>query len=209
MNNLLHFSKISSYALVNLSIFYFQQGLNPILPPIREFQKNCSDEKLIDGWNVSFSEDVIPLINEKNNMDEFGLLRGFFNFYKNFNFEANVICTYLGRSILKSDFSKGKLPEGLDLYKEHLKKNPERTFLSKNPVWIQDPLIHNFNVARNLISIYEFKKKCREAAVIFDNEYEKSKNGNYKCNLFRELFKNRSSTVGHSKFDDRRRNHRR
>lgn len=162
-------NRISNYAIVHMLLFYLQQLPIPILPPISEFQRRVPPY-FVNGYNFAF-DDRLPN-HTMNQMRCSDLLMGFFKFYKNFDFDSQVICPLFGKAFRKVDIAEKKLPE-FKRYHEMLQLNPNLSPLQFNKcICIQDPFEITHSIP-GLIATGEFLKiRCRfeYAAEIMENE---------------------------------------
>lgn len=101
---------ISSYVAKWLIFFYLQQTEDSILPPINYFQKNMPKFE-IDDANVWFNTQLKYC--PKNDQFLSQLLFGFYSFYAKFDFDSQIICPALGRSMTKNEF-ESVYPESCD-----------------------------------------------------------------------------------------------
>jgi len=62
-------------------------------------EKKC----VVDGWDSSFTTDS-SLLQHNNSMSTAELLAGFFQFYAQFDFRANVVCPRLGNAVDVASF---------------------------------------------------------------------------------------------------------
>ena len=124
----IHFGNLSfkRYMVSMLVTFYLQSC--DLMPSIKDVQSSM-DEKLIGGrglilfdflgllnlfekyfstgWNVQFNETVPLSAYGIEKIDDYMVhVRGFFEFYKNFDFKNNVVIPYLGHSITKLNYLK-------------------------------------------------------------------------------------------------------
>lgn len=102
-NNLISPKILTSYDVLWLLLFYLQQGKDPLLPPIREFQLGIRPQ-YIDDVNVAFNYN---LRNTMNNNDDLGkLLVGFFTFYERFDFQGQFISPLHGKAFPRLEFEE-------------------------------------------------------------------------------------------------------
>lgn len=156
-------TKFTNYSLIMIAIFYLQQ--NPyFLPPVIKLQENSYYQYIQDGWNGNFT----PICNFSsqplNTVDLHVLLRGFFEFYSKFDYTIYIICPYLGRNLLKTDFLKPNLLHpSFNRYKENIKTvHPLNV---ETPICVQDPfeLNHNVTKAMKESTLEEFVSLCKLA----------------------------------------------
>ena len=144
-------TKFNSYTLIWMIVFYLQK-LN-YLPSI-EFLVKLRDPStqplLVHGWNCSFEKDVEKIRNsfksskteESNSFNT--LLKGFFDFYSNFNFSANLVLSPRSGALESS----------------------EGSLISKKSVLnVQDPFDLEHNLAANVSDaiLERFKTECSQA----------------------------------------------
>lgn len=119
----IHFGKLNfKRYMVSMLVTFYLQSCN-LMPSIKDIQSRtpkkviggktccyyfyeCFKENFA-GWNVQFDE-TLPLssygVQKMNNYMTH--VRGFFDFYKNFDFEHEIVIPYLGHSITKRDYIK-------------------------------------------------------------------------------------------------------
>ena len=160
--------KFNSYTLIWLIVFYLQK-IN-CLPTI-EFLSKLKETKesfQIHGWNCSFETNVEKIRNEfqaKSLSDFNNLLKGFFDFYSNFNFnESLVLSTRTGKV-----------------------ESSEESLISKKSVLnIQDPFDLEHNLASNITEavMERFKTECSQANNVLKyclTPHKPATNGIAKC----------------------------
>ncbi|XP_071447666.1 speckle targeted PIP5K1A-regulated poly(A) polymerase-like [Hetaerina americana] len=146
--------KFTSYSLTLMCIFYLQQIPNyPVLPSVSLLMKLARDnEKASYGlWNCGYCEDISLIPKLVNDSSLFHLVKGFFKFFAEFDAENMVVCPFLGKAMLKSIFLPGKehlLPVEFENYKSNCRENLTEPLKVDHVLCIQDPFIHDFNVAR-------------------------------------------------------------
>ncbi|XP_078052870.1 poly(A) RNA polymerase, mitochondrial isoform X2 [Augochlora pura] len=140
--------KISNYALLLLIIFYLQQPLVKIIPPLLELQKTCQPQ-IIDGWQVNFDENIkLSPITNTSSIPE--LLYGFFIFYSTFKFKSQKICPLDGMVHTESEFTNVEnLPQCMDRYKACLTGDENLKLKVNSGMCVQDPIELNHNVTAN------------------------------------------------------------
>lgn len=166
-------NRISNYAIVWMLIYYLQQLPVPIVPPIIEFQKRVHPY-FVNNYNFAFDDRVVN--NNTSDVRCSDLLKGFFSFYRDFDYESNVICPLYGKAFRKADILSNKLPE-FHRYHELLHLNPTLTHLQFNKcICIQDPFEITYSLP-GVIPHMEFKKilaKFEYANAIIDSELKSS-----------------------------------
>lgn len=162
-------NRISNYAIMWMLLFYLQQMPNPIVPPIIEFQKRVQPYH-VNGYNFAFDRRVTNQTTNQSRCSE--LLRGFFKFYSEFEFETQIICPLFGKAFRKSNVLAKNVPE-LCRYYEMLSLNQNLSPLQLNKrICIQDPFEITHSIP-SVIANLEFQKilwKFEYAAEIIDSE---------------------------------------
>lgn len=129
-------NRITNYAVLWMLMFYLQTLSDPILPPITEFQRYVREYN-VHFFNFAF--DYNYRNNTRNRQRTSELLLGFFQFYKEFDFDTQLICPLHGRAFPKNDVVTKQLPE-FKRYEDILKMNRnELPMQMKKPICIQDP----------------------------------------------------------------------
>lgn len=146
-------SSFTSYVLCILAIFYLQCQHN--LPSVFMLQQNCRED-IHEGWNGT----VTPISKHYTPKESvFELLKGFFKFYVDFDYETQVICPYLGRSFNKIDFLEKS--DSSQWFKPIVITN--RSLLNLTSlVCIQDPMEHTRNPTTRIspATLNLFVKNC-------------------------------------------------
>ncbi|XP_055019106.1 terminal uridylyltransferase 7 isoform X2 [Boleophthalmus pectinirostris] len=89
---------LSSYAYTLMVLFYLQQRNPPVIPVLQEMYDGKKPEKLVDGWNVYFFDDLDALPSRwphygKNRESVGELWLGLLQFYtEDFDFREHVVC---------------------------------------------------------------------------------------------------------------------
>lgn len=129
-------NRITNYAVLWMLIYYLQSIPDPIVPPITEFQRYVR-EYTVHFFNFAFDYNYPNNTTNRQRTSE--LLLGFFQFFKDFDFETQLICPLHGRSFPKNDVVTKHLPE-FKRYEDILKINrAELPMQMKKPICIQDP----------------------------------------------------------------------
>lgn len=180
---------LTSYALILLVIFYLQQLNPPVLPPILTLQELAEQKEFNHGWLSSFCDEHWTVrsscLKEENNLTLKELLAGFFQYYRDFDYQ-NVICPSVGRPIPTDNFrSVDDIPEEMQLYKEKLQREPNNLTLKFNPkvmIRTQDPLELHWNITKNVADkiFFVFIAACEESCKLMADTDERS--------LLRRLF---------------------
>ncbi|XP_069698737.1 speckle targeted PIP5K1A-regulated poly(A) polymerase-like isoform X2 [Periplaneta americana] len=163
-NELTGHGKISNYALTMLVLFYLQQLVPSVIPPVAKLQENCEDNIVIDGWACDI---ICTPYSNANTLSVPELLQGFFKFCYQFDYGIKVICPLTGGTVPKSSFrSPDLLPEVMYRYKQN-----EATFKVDSDMCIQDPfeLCHNLSASMTSRALHNFKSHCSAAAVACEN----------------------------------------
>ncbi|KAF5272555.1 hypothetical protein FQR65_LT04894 [Abscondita terminalis] len=166
-------ARFSNYALIMLFIFYLQQG-RYLIPSVRELQQAPHALCVQDGWNGGFSKLSEFRNNLLNTFSTSEILLGFFEYYANFDYCLNVICPYLGRTVLKTDFIKPEcLSNEFELYKKNL--NHYVPLRIDSAICVQDPFEQNHNVISCVCPkvLEEFVLLCKNAVSILKNPIDK------------------------------------
>ncbi|XP_033736916.1 terminal uridylyltransferase 7-like isoform X2 [Pecten maximus] len=96
---------LSSYAYILLLIYYLQQCKPSILPVLQELYPGKKPERIVDGWNTWYFDDVekLPKIWKCKNQQSLGeLWFGMFVFYtEEFSIKDNVVCIRLSEPLTR------------------------------------------------------------------------------------------------------------
>ncbi|XP_067011577.2 terminal uridylyltransferase Tailor [Anabrus simplex] len=141
----------SSYALVMMVVFFFQQLPEPILPPIYLLQaKHTGPRHYIAGWDCTFTTDKSKVPATSNTQTVLELLEEFCKFYRSFDYDNFVICPLLGSRIEKTDFqgSMTNLQPFMSRYRQLISDGEATKFPVKCPISVQDPLDLSHNLTR-------------------------------------------------------------
>ncbi|XP_061391098.1 uncharacterized protein LOC133326491 [Musca vetustissima] len=158
-------ANMTSYCLITMIIFYLQQPLKSsgggggggeqrILKSIQFLQKDCQP-RLVQGINYSF--DLKTLTNTPKipkGCSTLDLIRGFFNFYKNYNYEDNLISPFYGKSIPKDDFKEDNFKEygrQLVTVAQYMDGIPPEPIQLDRCMCVQDSFGLNHNMARTML----------------------------------------------------------
>lgn len=160
---------MSNFAIVSLVIFYLQQL--KVFSPVTDLQKNVQSV-IVDKWNLGFDDTSYCTSNNASLCD---LLGGFFQFYEKFDFEKTIVSTFTANPIEKSAFeSIDTVPEAYALYKENVKNDDEPLNIT-SPVVIQDPFLHNINIAKEITlkMLEQFQSNVKFAAKAYAGPKDK------------------------------------
>ncbi|XP_069128697.1 LOW QUALITY PROTEIN: terminal uridylyltransferase 7-like [Argopecten irradians] len=96
---------LSSYAYILLLIYYLQQCKPAVLPVLQELYPGRKPERIVDGWNTWYFEDVdtLPKIWKCKNQQSLGeLWLGMFVFYtEEFSIKDNVVCIRMSEPLTR------------------------------------------------------------------------------------------------------------
>lgn len=95
-------------------------------------------------------------------------LKGFFNYYAEFDYQTDVACPYLATIIKKHTFAhKDQLPTEMQIYKSRLQVNYSETFRFDSPMCIQDPIDLSQNITKAVKKRHLrcFRQYCTESAL--------------------------------------------
>ncbi|XP_045510294.1 terminal uridylyltransferase Tailor-like [Colias croceus] len=179
VNGLLGTCQLNTYSLMLLILFFLQQPPRYI-PSVQYLQKKMHAETIVDNWNVNFF-DKINLMRQhtSKSLGILALMGEFFAFYATFNFRDFVVCPYLGKLILKSDFSNiGTLSDNFEKYKQNVNFFREPPLRHNTPMVVQDTFQLNNNLTSSLTLeiIDEFQAYCQFAF----EAYKDGRKNNYK-----------------------------
>lgn len=175
---------ITNYAALWMLLFYLQTLPEPILPPITEFQKDAA-EYLVSSFNFGFNYQLPNLSSNRMRCSE--LLCGFFEYYRKFDFDNNVICPLYGKIIPKADIKSKSVPE-FQHYEEILIASPDEAPMSLNkPLCIQDPFEITHSIP-GLIAQRAFKDIVAKLGVAADVIKAELSSSGESTKLLLELF---------------------
>lgn len=149
---------MSNYTLTLLVVFYLQQ-VN-VLPSVYELQERLEPHQqcIVDHWETGFVH--IPNYRPKGSKNELGLqdlVGGFFEYYSCYDFDRNIVSTFLGCSVKRELFiSLNTVPAAFRLYDENLYNGFVAPLRTDGCMCVQDTFIHSRNCAvavnKNLFS---------------------------------------------------------
>ena len=97
-----------SFALKSIYFLSFLQN-EGVLPSakflIDNLQPDGDESAIVDGWECGFNHDLTKWNQPFNKKTPLELLKGFFEFYANFDYDNSVISPYAGAPIAKQDFN--------------------------------------------------------------------------------------------------------
>ncbi|XP_065361362.1 poly(A) RNA polymerase, mitochondrial [Calliphora vicina] len=156
---------MTSYCLITMVIFYLQQPLFSekqtkgdsdlrILKSIKELQENCQFH-MVQGINYAYNlshKENKPKISPT--VTTWDLIREFFNFYKNFDFENHVISPYYGKSVEKTNLTPAICDEyykQLRTITQYLEGEQANDLQIDRCMCVQDAFCLNQNTAKNIL----------------------------------------------------------
>jgi DNA polymerase sigma len=107
---------LSSYAYINLVIFYLQTRNPPVLPCLQSMADDYTDRLIVDKYDCTYFSDIDSLVGfGTQNVDSVAeLLYGFFRFYAyDYDYIEKVVCIRKASALAKSDkgWSKSQFRE--------------------------------------------------------------------------------------------------
>jgi len=137
---------LSSYAYVLMAINFLQ--LRGVVPNLQKLKEHHSSRKIYETWDCTYEDDLTQLEPSQNHDPVAMLVRDFFDYYSDFNFNSLVISIRTGIPFQResSSFSKARL-------------------------YVEDPFQLNHNLGR-VVDDQGFTRiitKLREANKILDN----------------------------------------
>ncbi|KAG7301922.1 hypothetical protein JYU34_013340 [Plutella xylostella] len=139
-------NKLPNYSLIMMTIFYLQQI--DVLPSVEYLQNSAAQTNMVDNWNTSFMTNKSQVPPSQNKTPLYGLLRGFFEYYRDFDYKDSIISPYLGRPLKKTWF-KGieHVPNEFSQYINNVTNNncPPIKTETNGLICVQDPFQHNRN----------------------------------------------------------------
>lgn len=163
--NLLGTGKITSYCLIMMVIYYLQNV--KILKPLTVYQTQVPKFIVDKYWNLAWNNSVPNRFNNCSDLTISGLLRGFVDFYKDFDFERQIICPLYGTTYERAKFAL-KIPPEFDAYIEYMKSDGASPLNLHHPMCVQDPFALNHNVAASCGSVLRyFNLELKHASDMF------------------------------------------
>lgn len=170
---------ITNYALSMLFIFFLQQL--KLVPTVLELQRKCQVPVKCDGWQVNFQKTFTFFDSNSHykNRSTPELLKDFFEFYQDYDFESYVMCPLDGKSHNKKLFQDLKSFPSSMRYTENFYngKIKNQAFTQKNKMCLQDPIVLNANLTNTVTS--EQLDIFQSYASIYANVVHDSANNNY------------------------------
>lgn len=129
---------------------------------MQEMQKNVN-AKMVQAVNYAYNLSNIPKLSSE--VKTLNLIKGFFEFYKDYEFEKQIIAPYLGKSIDLDSFKMGNY-----LYKDYetqlrmlsnYQGSAALTLQVERCMCVQDPFCLNLNIAKSMTPhSIEYFRKC-------------------------------------------------
>uniref|UniRef100_A0AAG5D6P7 PAP-associated domain-containing protein n=1 Tax=Anopheles atroparvus TaxID=41427 RepID=A0AAG5D6P7_ANOAO len=138
--------QMNSYCLVMMLIFYLQTRKLPVIPSVEDLQQGIA--RINYGpWNLGYPVQIKYKTWNVNTVRE--LLVGFFKYYSEFDFEANLISPFVGRLCSVQELEKKTIRE-LATYYRAIEREDYPEFIGGPFISIQDPFELNVNVGKVL-----------------------------------------------------------
>lgn len=163
----------TNYSLCMMVIFFLQQ--HPYnLPSVLCLQKYDYSYNPDDYWHGGFKEIHIyrSTIETFRKTPLLEMLKGFFNFYSNFEYEKHIICPYLGKALEKEIFKNpNDLPNYYSIYKDYIKREDNLPLKVVSPICLQDPFEHSRNTTSVIFDtvLCKFVDFCKLGLKICEN----------------------------------------
>uniref|UniRef100_A0A1I8P7D9 C2H2-type domain-containing protein n=2 Tax=Stomoxys calcitrans TaxID=35570 RepID=A0A1I8P7D9_STOCA len=145
-------ANMTSYCLITMVIFYLQQ--ENILKSLQALQQRCPI-RMVQGVNYTFNlQSKINRPKIPQGRSTVDLIKRFFQFYRGYNFEDNMISPFYGKTIPKKDFTVQKYK---DYYIQMLtitqyeEGKPAEPIQLDRCMCVQDSFVLNHNVARTML----------------------------------------------------------
>ncbi|KAJ1528688.1 hypothetical protein ONE63_007081 [Megalurothrips usitatus] len=158
----------TSYVLNIMVIMFLQRIPEPVLPTLFELRNMFPYKKvIIGGFDCGFPKET-PCLQSSNHLSVENLLKGFCAFYKDFNFEDDVVSILgpeLKRSMFCPPYNNTISDEPLNSYLLSLKNGGNTPKMNCDlPVIVQDPFELCCNAAEKVnMSVLEvFKMMCQD-----------------------------------------------
>lgn len=197
--NLLGTGKITSYCLIMMIIYYLQTV--KILRPLAVYQTQVPKLIVDKYWNLAWN-DSVPHRNTNPDLTTSSLLRGFVDFYKDFDFQQQIICPLYGQLYERSKFALKPPPE-FNAYIEYMKSDGAAPLNLHHPMCVQDPFALNHNVAASCGSVFRyFILELSHASDLFRTQLQSVSSAEFLLKFFTEFAVdpeiNREVTLGKS-----------
>lgn len=102
---------------------------------------------------------------KNSNLSVKELIKDFFKFYADFEYETKVLCPFLGKILDKYMFSKSfALPKELEVHRYRM-DNKNLLEFSNEPFCIQDPVELSYNMGKSVKKneLERFKNYCNDS----------------------------------------------
>lgn len=166
--NLLGTGKITSYCLIMMIIHFLQQI--KIVKPLAVYQAQVPKFIVDAYWNLAWNTSVPINLNNSPNLTISSLLRGFVDYYKDFDFPTKIICPLYGQTYDRAEFSQ-KPPAEFGAYIEYMKSEGAAPLNLNHPMCVQDPFALNHNVAASGAVYRYFIAELRNASEMFRTQF--------------------------------------
>ncbi|KAH8319478.1 hypothetical protein KR067_010821 [Drosophila pandora] len=139
---------MTSYCLLSMILVSLQ--VQKLLPPIKQLQSLCPPVNVF-GVNYAYCLQLVPPI--PRSLKTLDLIRGFFEYFSNVDFEKCVLCPFLGCALDKETLAR---PGGFPDYEYQLKTMEESVGEAPEPfqldrfMCVQDPFELQHNVAKGV-----------------------------------------------------------
>lgn len=132
-------TKLTSYAMTMLCVFYLQNTKPPVLPTVDQLADLATgdDKMTVYNWDCSFTSNKSLIKASENKANAVDLLCGFFEFYSNFDFVNRMVSPRTGRAMPLADLAVEFKASVL-------------THFRISPICVQDPFVLDHNVALNV-----------------------------------------------------------
>ncbi|XP_037036908.1 terminal uridylyltransferase Tailor-like [Bradysia coprophila] len=166
--NLLGTGKITSYCLIMMVIFYLQH--EKIIRPLAVYQTQVPKFIVDKYWNLAWNNALPNRFNNGSDLMISSLLRGFVDFYKQFDFQRYIICPLYGQTYERATFAQ-KTPPEFEAYIEYMKSDGASPLNLHHVMCVQDPFALNHNVAASCGSVHRFfSLELRHASDMFKTQ---------------------------------------
>ncbi|XP_046384521.1 speckle targeted PIP5K1A-regulated poly(A) polymerase-like isoform X1 [Ischnura elegans] len=158
----------TSYALVMLFLFYIQQSPQSTIPPVEVLQRNCNFQNIVQDWDCQFDADPRRYKMSENKTPYLTILRDFFKFYYNFEFENNVIIMNYGISVPRDSFQTPPEDSVVFRYKLALQQRNAEPIELDRVACVLDPFVlnHNITASIDLRVLNRFQIRCFKSAEV-------------------------------------------
>lgn len=137
-----------------MMVIYYLQNVK-ILKPLAVYQTQVPKFIVDKFWNLAWNNAVPNRYNNCPDLTISSLLRGFVDFYKDFEFQRQIICPLYGVAYERAKFVL-KPPSEFDAYIEYMKSDGASPLNLHHPMCVQDPFALNHNVAASCGSVFRY-----------------------------------------------------